>query len=167
MRDAARAAPSGGEALWRFSLALYARPGVAGALLALQDRAGIDVDLVLFALWFGATRGRRLDAAALGAAETAMAPRGLVQTLRGLRRELKTIGDRDAEALRRRVLALELSAERRVQHRLLAAFADRSARRPQLAAAEANLGLILGDAARSAEADLLRRAVASLMRAAG
>jgi uncharacterized protein (TIGR02444 family) len=166
MQDAARAAPAAGEVLWRFSLALYARPGVAGALLALQDRAGIDVNLVLFALWFGATRGRRLDAAALAAAETAMAPLGLVPTLRGLRRELKTSTDRDVQALRRRVLALELSAERRVQHRLASA-ADHSTCGPQFAAATANLGLILGDAARSAEADLLRRAVASLMRAAG
>ena len=41
------------EALWRFSLAFYARPGVAEALIALQDRAGLDVNLMLFALWLG------------------------------------------------------------------------------------------------------------------
>ena len=36
-----------GEAFWRFSLALYARPDVAEALIGLQDRAGLDVDLIL------------------------------------------------------------------------------------------------------------------------
>jgi uncharacterized protein (TIGR02444 family) len=39
-----------GAAFWRFSLALYARPGVAAALLGLQDRAGRDVNLVLYTL---------------------------------------------------------------------------------------------------------------------
>ena len=33
--------PSDDEALWRFSLAFYARPGVSEALIALQDRAGL------------------------------------------------------------------------------------------------------------------------------
>ncbi|HKS89918.1 MAG TPA: TIGR02444 family protein, partial [Stellaceae bacterium] len=64
----ARRDADAGEAFWRFSLALYARPGVAEALIALQDRAGRDVNLMLFALWFGAVRGRRLDAARLAAA---------------------------------------------------------------------------------------------------
>jgi uncharacterized protein (TIGR02444 family) len=41
------------EAFWRFSLAFYERPGVADALIALQDREGFDVNLVLFALWLG------------------------------------------------------------------------------------------------------------------
>jgi uncharacterized protein (TIGR02444 family) len=41
------------EAFWCFSLAFYERPGVADALIALQDRDGFDVNLVLFALWLG------------------------------------------------------------------------------------------------------------------
>jgi len=40
-------AKDAGEAFWRFSLALYARPGVAEALVELQDRAGRDVNLQL------------------------------------------------------------------------------------------------------------------------
>src|SRR5947208_14107979 len=48
-----------GEAFWRFSLALYARPGVADALIATQDRTARDVNLILFALWLGASRGCR------------------------------------------------------------------------------------------------------------
>ena len=41
------------EAFWRFSLAFYERPGVPDALIALQDRDGFDVNLILFALWLG------------------------------------------------------------------------------------------------------------------
>ena len=40
-----------GEAFWRFSLAFYAVPGVAGALIALQDRDGLDVNLLGPKLW--------------------------------------------------------------------------------------------------------------------
>src|SRR5689334_13312505 len=99
-RSEAKADPAG-EALWRFSLAVYARPGAAEALLALQDRAGRNVNLMLFALWLGVARGERLVAATLAAAETAIAPldAGLVMPLRALRRSLKGAGDRDVEAL--------------------------------------------------------------------
>ena len=45
--------------LWEFSLDFYARPGVSAALIELQDRAGLDVNLILFALWLGARHGRR------------------------------------------------------------------------------------------------------------
>lgn len=38
---------------WQFSLNRYARRGVAAACLALQDRAEIDVNLLLFAFWLG------------------------------------------------------------------------------------------------------------------
>jgi uncharacterized protein (TIGR02444 family) len=44
---------------WRFSVAFYARPGVADACLTLQDREGADVNLLLLALWLG-SRGHRL-----------------------------------------------------------------------------------------------------------
>ena len=74
MRQPERGGPTNdaGEAFWRFSLALYARPGVAEALIALQDRAGRDVNLMLFALWAGAVRRVALDAGALAAAEAAI-----------------------------------------------------------------------------------------------
>src|SRR5690242_16853859 len=113
-----------GEAFWRFSLAFYARPGVAAALIALQDRAGGNINLMLFALWLGAVRGVRLGAAALAAAEAAIAPldTGLVAPLRRLRRCFKDAEGRDVEALRRRLAGLELAAERRVQRQLAASL---------------------------------------------
>jgi uncharacterized protein (TIGR02444 family) len=159
-----------GEALWRFSLALYARPGVAHALLALQNRAGRDVNLMLFALWVGAIRARCLDATEMATAEAAIGPLNVevVHPLRRLRRELKAAPDHDIQALRRRILHAELGAERQVQHRLAATASGCQPQRgtPPLAAAEANLALYLGDEAGSAEADILRDAVAALVRAA-
>ena len=170
MGDERAGQPAAGEALWRFSLALYARPGVAEALIALQDRAGRDVNLMLFALWIGATRARRLDPAEFATAEAAIGPlnAGVVHQLRRLRRELKAAPDRDIQALRRRILQAELGAERRVQNRLAAAAIDRQPESgaPALLAAAGNLTLYLGDQAGSAEADVLREAVAALMRAA-
>jgi uncharacterized protein (TIGR02444 family) len=158
-----------GEAFWRFSLAFYAQPGAAEALIALQDRAGRDVNLMLLALWLGAARGRRLDLAKLATAEAAIGPlnAGIVHPLRHLRRELKAAADDDVQALRRRVAGLELAAERMAQYRLAAQVSGEphayTAADPT-AAAWANLALYLGDDAASAEAATLRRAVAGLMR---
>jgi uncharacterized protein (TIGR02444 family) len=160
-----------GEAFWRFSLALYARPGVGEALIALQDRARSDVNLALFGLWLGVSRGRRLAAAELAAAQAAIAPlnEAAVLPLRRLRRQLKPAADPDLQALRRRIAGLELAAERRVQHRLAASLPGAAHAAPEggrLAAAEANLALALGDEFASAEAGVVRQALAALIRRA-
>ena len=158
-----------GEAFWRFSLALYARPGVADALIALQDRAACDVNLILFGLWLGASRGRRLAGGELAAAEAAAAAIGdaAVVPLRRLRRQLKGSADPDLQALRRRVALLEIAAERRVQDRLAAQMSGASGAPPKgdrRAAARANLALTLGDAAGSPEAGTIFQALAALIR---
>jgi uncharacterized protein (TIGR02444 family) len=155
-----------GEALWRFSLALYTRPGVAEALIALQDRAGCDVNLLLFALWCGAAHGHRLDRAELAVAEAAIAPvaRDIVGPVRQLRRDLKTAPAADLLDLRRRLLALELAAERRVQYRLAATASASLSDADRGEAAEANLALTLGAEAQSQEAAVLRWALAALTR---
>ena len=158
-----------GEGFWRFSLALYARPGVAEALLALQDGAGRNVNLLLFALWLGAVLGRRLDAPGLAAAEQALVPLedAVGAPLRALRRQLRSAGAADAQALRRRIAALEIAAERHVQRRLVAASTAAPRGGPatdRLVAATANLALCLGGAVRPAESTVLHRALAALMR---
>lgn len=157
------------ETLWRFSLSFYARPGVADALLALQDQHGRDVNLILFALWCGAVHSRRLDVADVASADTAVAQlRGeIVEPLRQLRRNLKPLPDADIQELRRRVLGLELAAERAVQRRLAAlagpAGAHRDVERHLIT--EANLALYLGpEAAASLEAQQLRTALADMVR---
>ena len=74
MRQQKHGKPSvSGEALWRFSLAFYARPSVAEALIALQDRGGCDVNLILFALWRGLAHGHRPDQGEFMAAEAMVA----------------------------------------------------------------------------------------------
>ena len=147
-------------------MAFYARPGVAEALLGLQDRAGLDVNLILFAIWQGAVHGHRLEGAELQAAEAAVAPlrREIVEPVRNLRRRLKTQADEDMQALRRRVAVLEVEAERAAHARLAAAVTAPAGEKERVAAAEANLALFVGGEARSAEADALRRALQEFLR---
>ena len=162
-----REGEAAGAAFWRFSLALYARPGVADALIALQDRAGRDVNLILFGLWAGAARGRRLAIEELAQAETAVAGLNAVVTrFRRLRRQLKPATDGDVQGLRRRLLGLELAAERRVQYRLASGLLDgpETEDRGRLNAAEANLASYLAEERDSPQAAVLRRAVAALAR---
>jgi uncharacterized protein (TIGR02444 family) len=162
MRQQKHGKPSvSGEALWRFSLAFYVRPGVAEALIALQDRAGCDVNVILFALWRGLVHGHRLEHAELMAAEAAVASlrRAVIEPLRRMRRGLKADSNPDVQALRRRIAALELVAERRAQSRLAATIAGPADGVDRHSAIEANLALSLGGEAQSAEAEILRRAL--------
>lgn len=105
--------------LWPWVLATYAAPGVAEVCLELQDTAGQNVPLLLWAAWV-ARSGRKWDEDMREAAcdtariweETAIAP------LRAVRRTLKTravdMDDDDREAIRSQVKATELDAERRL-----------------------------------------------------
>lgn len=153
------------EGFWRFSLMVYARPGVAGALIGLQDRSGHNVNLMLFGLWLGLCEATRLEAAGLARAKTAIKriDRDVVAPLRQLRRTLKANPDADIRALRQRLLALEIAAERRAQARLAASVGRGAALGDSRhALAEGNLRLILGDEFESEEGVLLRRTIAAL-----
>jgi uncharacterized protein (TIGR02444 family) len=156
------------EALWRFSLAFYARAGVADALLSLQDRARRDVNLMLFCLWLGAFARRRLGPAGLAAATAAILPLSdMAARLRALRRELKAASDRDLQDTRRRILGLELAIERRTQRRLASLqHASEPTTDEPLAAAAANLALYLGRESDAQEASVLLHALAALARRA-
>lgn len=102
---------------WDFSLALYGKPGVAPACLALQERHGLDVNVLMFCLWLAASRrGPAPDAAlrtAFAAAESWHVE--VVRPLRALRRRLKSpVGAADqtlAQALRARIQKIEIDAE--------------------------------------------------------
>jgi uncharacterized protein (TIGR02444 family) len=137
------------EAFWRFSSAFYERPGVADALIALQDRDGFDVNLILFVLWFGISGRGALDGDILMAAQaSAGALRSeFVEPLRSLRRKLRHHPDGDVQKLREGVKALELAGEKLVQERL-ARLAGNGCTKPcprgWRAAAHANLALYLG-----------------------
>ena len=105
--------------LWDWAVTAYRADGVEEACLHLQDAAGQNVPLLLWAAW-GARTGRAPDADTLEAAcdiarawqEPAIAP------LREVRRSLKgrnpDLEDADREAVRNQVKAVELEAERRL-----------------------------------------------------
>lgn len=102
---------------WRFSLALYAAPGVQPACLTLQDRHGVDVNLALFCAWAGAARGVVLAVEEIAEADALVAPwrDALVAPLRAMRRAVKAmpaLADPAVAAFRRHVAATELEAER-------------------------------------------------------
>jgi uncharacterized protein (TIGR02444 family) len=127
---------------WDYSLAVYARPGVAEACLALQDRHGLDVNILLFCCWAG-QRGRALSAAELEGLMAAVGPwhEGVVKPLRAVRRWLKgqsTAPGAAAEALRQEVKAQELEAER-IEQQILAETLVLGEGAPAAALAAANL----------------------------
>lgn len=114
---------------WRFSLRTYREPGVQEACLALQDRCGADVNLLLFCGWIG-RGGRVLDENSLRLAVGRVGhwQSEVVVPMRLARRGLKgLIGDSEiggmATTLRRRALAIELELER-VEQTMLAALAE-------------------------------------------
>lgn len=114
-------------AFWAYSLALYDRAAVARCCLDLQDRSGLDVNLLLYACWAGGER-RRVDPPCFAALEATVAlwRRQVIEPLRLVRRRLKPLTGESGgpiEALRQGVLAQELAAERHEQ-RLIAAAAE-------------------------------------------
>lgn len=116
----------GDNPFWTFSLAVYARPHVAAACIDLQDRRGLDVNLLLFGCWAGHC-GRELGPGDWETLRAAADPwqRNVVEPVRGARRWLKdqhTAPAAQAEALREAVKACELDAERLQQAVLHAAL---------------------------------------------
>jgi uncharacterized protein (TIGR02444 family) len=103
--------------LWDFAVAIHGEPGVDAGLIDLQDNHGQCVSYLLWAVW-AAQHGR-----IVGEAELALAA-GLARDweaevggpLRAVRRNLKRpwppMADAGREALRTRVKASELAAER-------------------------------------------------------
>jgi uncharacterized protein (TIGR02444 family) len=110
----------GTNPFWSFSLALYGRPGVAPALIGLQDRLGLDVNMLLFCCWAG-TVGRPLSADDIAAVEQVAEPwqAEIVRPLRAVRRRLKAgfagLSAAAVEAYRKRVNELEIAGEQLAQ----------------------------------------------------
>lgn len=125
---------SGGDPeadLWRFALKVYGTDGVAEDCLTLQEAHGVDVPVILCALWM-ATRGTALtpdDMARLAGSVEAWHEE-IVRALRAVRRRLKdgpTPAPTDrTEAVRTAVKAAELDAER-IELATLAEMASRFA----------------------------------------
>ena len=154
------------SAFWQFSLAFYARPGVADACLALQDDTGADVNVMFYVLFLAAQLRQidRVDAAHIDASIKAWREIAVVP-LRTLRRRLKTgiepIAVADTEALRSAVKRIELDAERIEQEWLetnVPATTLGTPAKSPVAAAQTNLtayGALLGDLSPAHVATLL------------
>lgn len=148
---------------WRFSCAIYAVPEVAAACLEMQDAQGADVNLLLLAMWLGAARGTRLQAADIAALPGAEWQASAVAPLRALRRRLKAAPDAAdplLTAFRRQILDCELAAERICQAELFRWCEARfPARLATAGLARANLATLIGEApAIAAALDLLAQA---------
>lgn len=127
-------------ACWRFVGHVYARPGVQQSCLLLQERMQADIVLLLFGSWLA----RCGIALSLGAAREATALVGpwrdtVVRPLRAIRLTMKSsplMARPEAAALRERIKADELAAER-IEQGLLVAWA--ASRWPETGAPDPDL----------------------------
>ena len=80
-----------GQAVWEFSLRIYAEPGVQEECLALQERLRLDVNLLLFCAYAGAKRGIALSQQDIAdmVALTAGWQDSVVRSLRAVRSTMK------------------------------------------------------------------------------
>jgi uncharacterized protein (TIGR02444 family) len=134
------------DEFWAFSLALYARPGVAAACLRLQDERGLDVNLLLLCCWLARSGRGRLSEDDLAAAEADATPwrRDVIEPLRAVRRAFKGLSDAASPSLYAELKQLELRAEREEQRQLLAGpLGRRTAARAVEGDLVANLDLYL------------------------
>ncbi len=113
-------AMSESSGFWDFSVRVYGQPGVADACLALQNQHGLDVNLLLYCCWIGASRGAIRDSDLKSAFEfSATWSANVVRPLREVRSWMKTAGHpsdciprADSMEVRADVKATELAAER-------------------------------------------------------
>ena len=113
------------NAFWRFSLLIYEQPGVAPECIALQEAAGIDVNVLLFCAWVGAELGVALSDSDLEDVSRRVSAwqEQIVRPLRAVRRNLRKFGDHPD--LGSRVASLELAAEQVEQAILFSVSLDR------------------------------------------
>lgn len=112
--------------LWDYSCELYAKPPVTELCLQLQERYGLDVNLILFCIWYGRYWGQMPDTLLADAVRHCSDWRSaVVQPLRNVRTQMKndtTLRSRfhgtDYETLRENIKKLELNAEKIQQEAL-------------------------------------------------
>jgi uncharacterized protein (TIGR02444 family) len=105
---------------WLFSQSIYAAAGVQEECLQLQDKFGIDINLLLFSAFIGAVHGALLPTEELSNASAAVAQwqGNVVRSLRTIRRALKQADlphpavALPVDSLRKSVKSAELEAER-------------------------------------------------------
>ena len=153
---------AGKNGFWDFTLDFYGGDGVSETLVRLQDECGLDVNLLLLAIWRG-LQGRILVDA--GAAEASIRTwrRDVTEPLRDLRRRLKqpdwcglpeTLQPVAAGDFREKLKAVELDSERLTQ----AALETAPTRPAGAAGAASTVAANLAAAAATAGPDAARRA---------
>jgi uncharacterized protein (TIGR02444 family) len=157
------------SALWRFSLAVYRSTGVQEECLDVQERHGLDVNLLMLCAYAGAVEGVVLSASDVADALEASGAwhANVVRTLRQVRRTLKPwgVGGQGAvshvvEALRVKVKGAELEAEQIEQAMMWAWLRSQAGqlrhREPHQALAANVFALLVHCGARGAQADPLQ-----------
>lgn len=118
--------------LWKFSVSIYQQPGVAAECLALQDRIGVNVNVLLFGIYVGCQFGALLACDDISAADHAIVQwhAHVVRALREVRQHLKHRSARSEaphaeaiEQLRTQVKLAELESER-IESALLTEWCD-------------------------------------------
>ena len=154
---------------WNFSLRFYGQPGVPPACIALQEKSGVDVNVLLFCL-FAATSHRELideDVARIIASIDDWKTNVVVPLRKArvyLRAPAEALNTDAAAALRQRLKALELEAERLQQEALFETFPLAHLGRPG-AAASAAAGYNIETLERVLRATFDRQAVAVVLSA--
>jgi uncharacterized protein (TIGR02444 family) len=117
--------PTATTPFWRFSLKFYGKAGVSDACIALQDGCGVDVNLLLFLFWLASERQalsadevKKLDATIKSWRELTIIP--IRDTRRRLKGATTFVDPAKQEALRDKVKAVELEAEKLQQEALYA-----------------------------------------------
>ncbi|MDP2699869.1 TIGR02444 family protein [Thalassospira sp.] len=121
--------------VWNFTVSLYGREGVAPLCLDLQERCGLDVNMVLFLLCLGQQGQAPHSIAALENAVRDWREKVIVP-LRATRRYLRGNPAPDIEKLRERIKQDELAAEK-IEQKLLCAAVEAVPANDPFAAAHA------------------------------
>jgi uncharacterized protein (TIGR02444 family) len=155
--------------LWRFSLAVYRGAGVQEECLDVQERHGVDVNLLMLCGYAGAVEGVVLSASDVVDALDATGAwhANVVRTLRQVRRTLKPWGAAGqggfspvVEALRVKVKGAELEAEQIEQAMMWTWLRSQAGqarhREPRQALAANVFALLVHCGAKGAQADPLQ-----------
>ncbi len=119
------------ENFWHFSNQIYRRSGVAATCLDLQNSKGVDVNLLLFACWYGVNRGllpddliqRSLDISQRWANEVVIPLRHARTWMKQSAEQLTDDLVQQHQQLREQIKAAELQAEH-FQQNLLESIVD-------------------------------------------
>jgi uncharacterized protein (TIGR02444 family) len=119
---------------WDYSLEVYGRDGVSPALITFQDRHGLDVNMLLLCLWSGQSGRGELDDADFEHALAVSASWNpeIVCALRAvrirLRDEVALVPKALSDAVRKKLLGVEIECERVEQLSMAAGLRQRESR---------------------------------------